>query len=183
MATRIELEKPKMAIRARYFQSLGKGLYLFDSVFNGITYIHVREVLNDEIPTKNGISLTMGRCNELFSGLPQLDIAVNETELKQDAYYRRHLGGNWYVSVNSVYRRVSIRKFWLPEGATDVCATRKGVSLTFDQYRELKNGLRTIPSFVPELYGVIPCYSEPGHDMYNCSECSPNENYVENIGV
>ncbi len=51
MATRIELEKPKMAggaIRARYFQSLGKGLHLFDSVFNGITYIHVREVLNDE---------------------------------------------------------------------------------------------------------------------------------------
>ncbi len=57
MATRIELEKTKMAggaIRARYFQSLGKGLYLFDSVFKGIAYIHVREVLNDEIPTKNG---------------------------------------------------------------------------------------------------------------------------------
>ncbi len=179
MATRIELEKPKMAggaIRARYFQSLGKGLHLFDSVFNGITYIHVREVLNEEIPTKDGISLTLQRCNELFSSLPNLDIAVKQTEIEQDTYYNRHIGGNWYVSVNSGFRNVSIRKFWLPEGETDVRPTRKGVSLTFDQYRELRNGLRTIPSFVPELYGVIPCYFAPGHDMSNCSECNPNEN-------
>ncbi len=147
---------------------------MFDGEFQGNTYIHVREVLNGEIPTKDGISLTLQRCNELFSSLPQLDIAVNQTEIEQDAYYNRHIGGNWYVSVNSGFRNVSIRKLWLPEGATDVRPTMKGVSLTFDRYRELKNGLRTIPSFVPELCAVIPCYERRGHAEDSCRECNTN---------
>ncbi len=95
-------------------------------------------------------------------------------ELNQDTYYRRHLGGNWYVTVNSGFRCVSIRKFWLPEGATDVRATRKGVSLSFEQYRELKNGLRIIPGFVPELCDVIPCYELSGHTGDTCRECNPD---------
>ncbi len=109
MATRIELTKPKtdVGLRARYFLSLGGGLFLFDGAFQGNTYIHVREVLNGEIPTKDGISLTLQRCNELFSSLSQLDIAVNQTEIEQDAYYNRHIGGNWYVSVNSGFGTVS----------------------------------------------------------------------------
>lgn len=177
MATRIELTKEPATLigiqNARYYQPIGKGAYLFDSRFNERTYIHIREVLYDKTPTKNGISLTLQRCNELFSSLSHIDIAVQQMELNQDTFYRRHIGGNWYVTVQSGFKCVDIRQFWLPDGETDIRATRKGISLNFQQYKELKNGLGILPSFVPELYGVIPCYRVPDHDQKTCKECTP----------
>lgn len=161
------------AIQTRYCHHLGKDLYLFDSTFNEATYIHVRKLARENIPTREGISLTLQRCNELFMSLPYLDEAVQTMEQNQETCYRRHLGGNWYVTVQSGYNRVDIRKFWYPEDSKDLRATKKGVSLTFDQYRELRNGLYVLDTFVPELRGVMPCYSQAGHDASDCGECTP----------
>ena len=91
--------------------------------------------MNGNVPTKDGISLTLSRCNELFMSLPFMEDAVTMMEQNQDTFYRRHLGGNWYVTVQSGFKRVDIRKFWIPEGAQEIQATKKGVSLTFDQFR------------------------------------------------
>ena len=175
MSTRIQLTDipTREDIQSRYFQHIGKEVHLFDSVFNGVTYVHVRKLVDKKIPTKDGITLNLQRCNELFMSLPHLDIAVNMMELNQQTFYRRHLGGNWHVTVQSGFKCVDIRKFWLPENATEMCATRKGIALTFEQYKELKNGLRTIDSFIPELRDVVPCYSIPNHDLQACAECSP----------
>ncbi|KAL4231826.1 Transcriptional coactivator [Mactra antiquata] len=180
MATRIQLTEDQtnqtnLRLTPRYSQHIGKEVYLFDSVFNGNTYIHVRKLLNNKIPTKDGISLTLQRCNELFISLSYLDSAVNLMELNQETFYRRHLGGNWHVSVESGFKCVDIRQFWLPEGASEMRATRKGVSLTFQQYKELRNGLSVIDSFVPELRDVVPCYADPTHDVTSCSECTPSK--------
>lgn len=162
----------------RYLRHLGKECYLFDSRFNDVTYIHLRQLVfkdNWPLPTTKGIALTLERCNELFKCLSLIDIHVEELERNEEStFFRHHLGGNWYATVQSGFRCVDIRKFWLPENVKDICATRKGVSLTFDQYRELKSGLRTIPSFVTELWNVKTCYEMPGHDVAQCQECSPN---------
>lgn len=157
----------------RYRQPIGQGLYLFDSVFNGQTYIHIRKMIDGKIPTQDGITLNLQRCNELFMSLSFLEESVRTMELNQDTFYRRHLGGNWHVTVQSGFNRVDIRKFWFPEGANDIRVTKKGVSLTFVQFRELRNGLRIIDSFVQELCDVVPCYSDPNHDIANCLECTP----------
>ena len=182
MSTRFQLTDTPTSecIQSRYFQHLRKQVYLFDSVFNGVTYIHVRKVLNEKIPTKDGITLNLQRCNELFMNLPQLDIAVHMMELNQPTFYRKHLGGNWYVTVQNGFKCVDIRKFWKPENVSEICATRKGVALNFEQYRELKNGLHTLDSFIPELRDIIPCYSTQNHVLQDCKECSPN-NFNKNV--
>ena len=128
------------------------------------------------IPTLKGITLTLSRCNELYSCLNEIGFHVDEWKRDQlTKPFRKHLGGNWFVTINPGFACVDIRKFWIPEGAKDICATRKGISLTFEQYDKLKNGLRMIPSAVPELYGVQPCYVQPGHETESCQECSPNK--------
>ena len=159
----------------RYMLHLGKQCYLFDSNFRDTIYIHIRELAfrdNQPLPTAKGIALTLLKCNELYTCLPPLDIEVAQLKRNKTTFLRRHLGGNWFVTVQSGFNCVDIRKFWLPENTKEICATRKGISLTFDQYEELKCGLRTIPSFVPELYDVRPCYTVPGHN--HCHECQPN---------
>jgi hypothetical protein len=122
-------------IQHRYMQHLGKDVYLFDSVFNGEVYIHVRKLSEGKFPTKDGISLTIQRCNELFMSLPFLEDYVSRREVE---FYRRHLGGNWQVTVQSGFNCVDIRKFWFPESSKEIQATRKGVSLTFEQFNEFK---------------------------------------------
>ena len=93
--------------------------------------------------------------------LPLLDDAVSTMQQNNVTFYRRHLGGNWHVTIQSGFNRVDIRKFWFPVGAKELQATRKGVFLTFDQFRELKNGLKNIISYVPELNNIVACYSDP----------------------
>ena len=175
MATRIQLTDSiaQGGISTRYIQPIGKGMYLFDSVFNGNTYVHVRKLLDEKIPTKDGITLSLQRYNELYMSLPHVDIAVNEMERNQGTFYRRHLGGNWHVTVQTGFNCVDIRQFWWPKDAAEMCPTRKGISLNFHQYREVRNGLRTLDNFLPELRDVIACYSTPGHVNEECKECNP----------
>ncbi len=174
-----ESQRDARAFNPRYLQHLGKELYLFDSVFNGITYIHVRELSREnKRPTTNGITLTLQRCNELYSILPDVVIHVDQLRRNEPTFYRRHIGGNWFVVMEMGYDTVNIRKFWLPDNETSIRATRKGVSLTFNQFEELKNGLRILDTFVPELNRVVPCYLSGKHVRDFCKECSPNNTSV-----
>ena len=48
MATRIQLTDFPIRedIQSRYFQHIGKEVHLFDIVFNGVTYVHVRKLVD-----------------------------------------------------------------------------------------------------------------------------------------
>ncbi len=165
--------------KPRYLQHVGKELYLFDSVLNGNTYVHVRELKNERAtPTRNGVTLTLQRCNELYSIVPEITIRIDQLRRNEPTLYRRHIGGNWFVTMETGFNTVDIRKFWLPDNETSIRATRKGVSLTFNQFDELKNGLRTIEGFVPELNRVVPCYLTGNHHRDLCRECSPNNTNI-----
>ncbi len=172
-----EVHREDKTFNPRYLQHVGKELYLFDSVFNGTTYIHIRELYRDNArPTRNGITLTLQRCNELYSILPEVVIHIDQIRRSEPTFYRRHLGGNWFVTMETGYNTLDIRKFWRPDNETSIRATRKGVSLTFNQFEELKNGLQILDTFVPELNLVIPCYLSSQHLRDLCKECSPNNN-------
>ncbi len=167
------------AFNPRYLQHLGKEMYLFDSLFHGDTYVHIRELASENpIPTSKGITLTLQRCNKLYSILTEIIIHVDQMKRNEPTLYRRHIGGNWYVTMESGYNTVDIRRFWLPDNATSIRATRNGVSLQFNQFEELKNGLRILDSFVPELNNVVPCYLSGKHCRDTCMECSPNNKLV-----
>ncbi len=175
----VEIQRDDRALKPRYMQHIGKELYLFDSVFNGTTYIHVQELDRENTrSTLNGITLTLQRCNELYSILPEVVIHIDQIRRSEPTFYRRHIGGNWYVTMETGFNTVYIRKFWLPDNATSIRATGNGVSLSFNQFDELKNGLRIIDSFVPELNSVMPCYLSGNHLRDLCIECSPNNNGI-----
>ncbi len=165
--------------KPRYLQHIGGELYLFDSVLNGTTYIHVRALANYRAtPTRNGVTLTLQRCNELYSIIPEIVIHIDQVRRKETTFYRRHIGGNWYVTMETGFNTVDIRRFWQPDDSTCIRATRKGVSLTFNQFDELKNGLRMIEGVVPELSQVVPCYLTGNHQRDLCRECSPNNTNI-----
>jgi hypothetical protein len=175
MSTRITLTQAaeKTDINHRYLHHLGKDVYLFDSVLQRNVYIHVRKLIKGEYPTKDGISLTLQRCNELIISVPFLDQSVNMIKFNQDTFYRRHIRGNWHATLQGGFKCVDIRQFWLPEGAKEICSSKKGISLNFDQYKELTNGLRAIKYYVTELDNIVPCYDDPKHCIESCSECTP----------
>jgi hypothetical protein len=61
--------------------------------------------------------------------------------MKEDdanVFNKEHLGHNIHVTVEQGYERVDIRKWWLPEGAENIMATKKGVSLSLTMWQELK---------------------------------------------
>ena len=42
------------------------------------------------------IAITLLKCNELYTYLPQLDIEVAQLKRNETTFFRRHLGGNWF---------------------------------------------------------------------------------------
>jgi hypothetical protein len=79
----------------------------------------------------------------------------------------RHLGGNCYVTVTRCYRRMDIRKFWLPEGEDKIKATRTGISLTFEALGHLQNCTDTIGIHIPEL-DPLHCSDVITNGIANC---------------
>ena len=87
-----------------------------------------------------------------------------------------HIGGNVYVTVNTQYRTVDIRQFFMLNGKLQ--ATRKGITLRMGEWNRLRNFMEKAEEYIPSLSQVTPCYLEDDHNnqmgMYACPECCPN---------
>ena len=58
----------------------------------------------------------------------------------QNVKFLYHIGGAYYVSVNSGYHCVNLRKWFQPlDSAGDIKPTKKGVSLGLDEWSSLCN--------------------------------------------
>jgi len=102
--------------------------------------------------------------------------------------FHHHIGGGLYVSVNSDYKRVDIRKFYKPNGQCnvddndekDVKPTRVGVSLKLDEWAHLWSLVDVINGAYPSLAEVQPCYYGNNHlnqmEWLECTECHPFTN-------
>ncbi len=51
--------------------------------------------------------------------------------------FRRHIGKNIYVAVDSDRQCVNIRQWWLPDGAVEVAPKRSGVCLHTDEWQKV----------------------------------------------
>ena len=96
-----------------------------------------------------------------------------------DVYYRKHLGGNWYVSITQWFPCVNIRKYWTPEGATEITPTRKGVILSFSEFGKFSEAISELDEALPELEVLVPCYLEHQTQLagLRCSECNPDHSH------
>ncbi|KAL4231824.1 hypothetical protein ACF0H5_009400 [Mactra antiquata] len=91
-----------------------------------------KNIYNEKhFPTKNGAALKPVRWNSFVSNLDDIEEAKKGLSAEEIFDFKHHLGGNWYVGVNSNFPCVNIRKFWLPEGEQDIVPSRKGITLTF----------------------------------------------------
>ena len=157
--------------------SLGNNIYVSAGYFKNKLNIHIR-YWSENKPTKNGVTLTPQRWLELYKCLDDLTNTANEVQQGKSTQYTYHLGGNWYVSVDSNYPCVNIRRFWMPPGAESICATRNGITLSFLQFNELKTAFTLVESCYPELKDLQPCYMGLDHQSLlgalQCTECSPN---------
>jgi len=146
---------------------LSGSIFVAASDFKGEVYVHIRHHTENKIPTKDGIALTLLRWKKLVNAIDKIEKAVESYPSK----FSYHLGGNQYVSINEGYERVDLRKFWLPEGEDRLKATRKGISLTFEAFRNLKDCANVVEKHIPELETVVPCFHRNQVEMLYCVEC------------
>lgn len=178
----VPAKRPRLESESRYEKELGDRLYVVVNEFRGGVLIHIRkyeEKNGKKYPTKVGAALTPARWNEFVTWLTEIEDSVNKLTAGEDVHYSQHLGGNWYVTINSEYPCVNIRKFWLPDGAERVVATRKGIALRFDEFKVLVQSMDEINCHIPELSDVVPCGMSEDHQnqmgMLRCTECNPND--------
>ncbi len=175
-------KRPREDSNPRYEKELVNSVFVVVNEFRGNVLVHIRKYIEKngkKYPTKTGAALTPTRWNEFVTGLHELEDSVNKLSAGGDLRYTQHLGGNWNVTVNSEFPCVNIRRFWLPEGAEQAVASRKGIALRIDEFKALVASMNDINSHVPELSDVIPCSMRDDHQnqlgMLTCPECNPND--------
>ena len=90
----------------------------------------------------------------------------------------QHIGGTYYVSVNSGYRCVNIRKWFQPlDLKGEIKPTKTGVALRLNEWTDLCTLVNVINSSYSSLGSAQPCYYGDDHlnqlGWLNCAECHP----------
>ena len=78
--------------------------------------------------------------------------------------YCAHIGGGYYISVNSGFYCVNFRKFFMPCNEKEVKPMHKGIALRLNQWARMKTIVETINSTYPSLGTAIPCYYQDDHN-------------------
>ena len=116
------------------------------------------------------ITLSMQRWKMLSEIIETISSCFNAICKNKDAEMFYHLGGGVHVKLDSPYRVVHIRKYYLSKD-NHFFPTPTGVAMRYDEYRDLKTAMNTINS---TLETITPCWMSPiNHDDKTCKECFP----------
>ena len=100
----------------------------------------------------------------------------NDSEVKCNI----HLGGNFYASVTSPYKGVSIRR-WFRKGSNPKLFPGFGTFLKQKEWEDLLDVDKALDDLIPCLRQVVRCIDT--HDgqlsAIGCSECNPNGLHYE----
>ena len=133
---------------SEYKTMFAPGRYLVYSQFKGQPTIHVREYDSNGIkdyPTKKGVCLSPERLNTLRSKMDEID-----ERLKDRKTFKFHLGEGIYASIDN-FHGVDLRRFWIPEGQTEMVPTKRGIYLPATQWNSLKEKINHLLSIYPEI--------------------------------
>jgi hypothetical protein len=101
----------------------------------------------------------------------------NEICKKQDVDMFYHLGGGVHVKLESPYRVIHIRTYYVSKDNL-FYPTTTGVVMRYDEYRDLKTAMNTINSTL-KLETITYCWMSPNnHDKKTCKECCPFQKSV-----
>ncbi len=95
-------------------ESIGGLRYLTTSVYRGELLVHVREYRMEngkEVPTKKGVTFTKKRWASFLNWKNVIADKVGATKSNKPVDFSQHLGGKYYVGVNSKVKLVNLRKY------------------------------------------------------------------------
>jgi len=161
--------------------SIEDGWYVALQGFKGETYVHVRQYVVTTkrlIPTKKGVGLRLDQWKRFELYKKEIQEEAKKAKEGEETDRTWHLGNNWFVTVNSDFPGVDFRRFYLPEDATEIRATKRGVFVPFQRFERLAGVVDVIPMFVSEVSDFVPCFMRDDHQnqagQLACKECNPN---------
>ncbi len=134
---------------------------------------------------EKSIDLTYSRVKLLLFFLDPASDALLAVRNGRPVKFRRHLGGNVYLSVAD-FQCVNIRKWKHPSPGLDaedkeLTPTGEGISLRNSErngfeWGQLKDAINSLMTLLPQLQSETPCYDDHQGQLsfLCCGECSPN---------
>ena len=141
-------------------------------------YVGEMDMTSESYLMEKNIGFTLTQWATLIMFVDSIDRAIVEI---QNGYVQerlfRHIGSNKYVTVTAKYG-VDLRNFYYVYKLNDIRPRRKGITLTFVQWNELKHVIKYVPTFIQEMNETVPCIMREDHanqiGYWNCSNCNPN---------
>lgn len=160
---------------------LGNDVYLDIRKYEHYSELVVKEYAFEEkfvLPAIREFRLSLERWNQIVLNIADIEQTMVEHKNGRDVRFELHLGGNYYLHINSGFEAVNLRKYQIPAKANDIQPTRTGTVLKFEEFDRLVSLIPEIERLVPELATIQPCYMQPDHanvlGALYCTECNPN---------
>ena len=164
------------------FIEIGAKRHIKNTVFRNEKRIDIREY-DDAFPTKKGVSMTLQSWADLVGLADTIEQKVTELARGLRVQEKYHIGHNIFVSMNSDFNNcVDIRHWWLPESSDEergeVKATKRGLALSIPQWHKLRDCMKVLPDYLPELKDMKTCALSDSHQnqlgYLKCNHCNPN---------
>jgi hypothetical protein len=124
------------------------------------------------------INLPLKRWARFLLKLDAIDEQLEYARQGKIVDFQTHIGGKLYVSINSSLKwtMVDFREFYM-HPTKGIRATKRGISLHYDEFQKLKNCLPTFHAENECARTAKDCLSQPDHQnqqgMDLCEECNP----------
>ena len=162
----------------RSFHIGGKRYVIFAGPNGVIQNIYFKEWDGHKV-LNQGIVLNIPRIMMIMHFGQQITNQLDRiTSGAKDIDIKKHIGGGFYLSVNSPYKYVSIHK-WKTNSTGTLYPTSEGVSLKANEWREALDIINKLYTERLELYQCVSCILDPNkvdHDSKTCAECSHLDN-------
>ncbi|KAK3093839.1 hypothetical protein FSP39_020814 [Pinctada imbricata] len=135
---------------------LGDDYFLSAKDKDGEIQIHLRQFQRFTkegklYPTKKGLYFSPSDWLVFESYVETVDHAF-QSRASLTADQRWYIANDIHVTVNTSYPTVDIRRFWKPNGDdSDYVPTKNGVSLNYRRWDALKDVVKILREFIPEL--------------------------------
>jgi hypothetical protein len=154
--------------------ALGNGRFLTAGDFQGSIKIHIRE-FDEQRPTKKGVTFSDVRWASLIFHLDSIDAAVQKLCAGEPVDFMQHIGKGLNVCVNSGYKCVNFRKFFIAADGQKR-PSPFGIALRIPEWVTLKERAHEIGDQFPDVAAAVPCFLQFTHQnlisMMECPECN-----------
>jgi hypothetical protein len=130
---------------------LGGGRYAELTEWNGSKRVDLRFWKTDTIPTKVGVSLSLPQWKVLYSARQVVDDLISRVKHGKSWDWRYDLGEDVNVIIKAPQLTIHIRKYFVPNGEWTLHPTKRGVTPSLYEWKELTNAIPLFEDREPEL--------------------------------